>query len=167
MTGTTVALNRYGEFRDGITDATLEELFYAYAKKLNAPGLKEEKGNPAGYEETGWVSRETPGVGITVRSSSYANHTYGMLDDDFRDIGHTGFLFDAKIEAAVLYDFLTQPAFRAKVAEEHRALAGLQNEYLVDLRKAYGPEIGADTTLSKESHMKIEVPKVERPAKRP
>jgi amidohydrolase len=163
MTGTEVTITRYGEYRDGVTTAMLEELFWAYAKKLGAPGLVEEKGRPAGYEETGPVSRDVPGVGITVRSSSFPNHTYGMRDDNFIEIGHRGFLFDAKIEAAVLYDFLTQPAFRQAVAEEHRVLAGLQDRYLVELRRVYGPEIGADTTLSKSSRVEIAVPKVERP----
>jgi amidohydrolase len=163
MTGTEVSITRYGEYRDGVTTATLEELFWAYAKKLGAPGLNEEKGRPAGYEETGPVSRDVPGVGITVRSSSFPNHTYGMRDDNFIDIGHRGFLIDAKIEAAVLYDFLTQPAFRQAVAEEHRVLAGLQDRYLIELRRVYGPEIGADTTLSKESRVEIAVPIVERP----
>jgi amidohydrolase len=163
MTGTSVAITRYGEYRDGVTDAMLEELFWAYATRMGAPGLMEEKGRPAGYEETGFVSREIPGLGVTVRSSSHPNHTYGMLDDDFLPIGHTGFLFDAKIEAAVLYDFLTQPDFRRKVQEEHRVLAGLQGTYLDELRKVYGPEIGADTTLSKESHATLEIPKVKRP----
>ncbi len=77
MTETEVAITRYGEYRDGITVSALEELFFAYAKKFGAPGLQEEKGRPAGYEETGWVSRDIPGVGITTRSSSFANHTYG------------------------------------------------------------------------------------------
>jgi amidohydrolase len=163
MTETKVEVTRYGEYRDGITTATLEELFYAYAKKLGAPGLKEELGRPAGYEETGSVSREIPGVGITVRSSSSPNHTYGMLDDTFAPIGHAGFLLDAKIEAAVLYDFLTQRDFRAKVAEEHHTLAGLQGRYLDELRTAYGAEIGADTTLSKTSRVEIKVPEVKRP----
>ncbi len=165
QTETKVEMTRYGEYRDGITTATLEELFWAYAKKLGAPELKEEKGRPAGYEETGWVSREIPGLGVTVRSSSFANHTYGMRDDTFLEIGHNGFLLDAKIEAAVLYDFLTQPTFRAKVTEEHRVLAGLQGRYLTELRKAYGPEIGADTALSKQSQMQIQVPQVERPGR--
>src|SRR5439155_22095590 len=78
MTGTDVQVTRYGEYRDGVTVAMLEELFWAYAQKFGAPGLKEEKGRPAGYEETGPVSREIPGVGITVRSSAFPNHTYGM-----------------------------------------------------------------------------------------
>ncbi|HKK08024.1 MAG TPA: peptidase dimerization domain-containing protein, partial [Gemmatimonadota bacterium] len=165
MTGTEVQVKRYGEFRDGVTTASLEELFWAYANKLDAPGLVPEKGRPAGYEETGWVSRDIPGVGITVRSSSHANHTYGMLEDDFQPIGHTGFLLDAKIEAAILYDFLTQPDFRRKVKEEHRVLAGLQDRYEQELRRVYAPEIGADTALSRESRMEMEIPDVERPEK--
>lgn len=163
MTGTSVEIQRYGEFRDGVTVGTLEELFWAYANALHAPGLIPGKGRPAGYEETGWVSRDIPGIGISVRSSSYPNHTYGMLEDDFKEIGHRGFLLDAKIEAAILYDFLTQPDFRRKVAEEHRVLASLQDRYEQELRKAYAPEIGADTALSRESRMKMEIPKVQRP----
>jgi len=163
MTGTEVAITRYGEYRDGVTTAMLEELFWAYAKKLGAPGLEEDKGRPAGYEETGFVSRDIPGVGITVRSSSSPNHTYGMRDDTFADIGHHAFLLDAQIEAAILYDYLTTADFRRAVAEEHRVLSGLQDRYLTELRTVYGPEIGADTSLSKESRMEIQVPKVQRP----
>jgi amidohydrolase len=162
-TGTEVEVKRYGEYRDGITTAMLEELVFAYARKLGAPGLIEEKGRPAGYEESGFVSRDIPGVGITVRSSSHPNHTYGMLDDTFADIGHQGFLLDAKIEAAVLYDFLTHADYRAAVKEEHSTLAGLLDMYEEKLREAYAPEIGADTALSRESLMEIEVPQVERP----
>jgi hypothetical protein len=85
-----------------------------------------------------------------------------MLEDAFAEIGHRGFLLDAKIEAAILYDFLTHPDFRSKVKEEHGALAGLLEAYEAKLREAYGAEIGADTALSRESRMEIEIPKVER-----
>jgi amidohydrolase len=163
MTETEVAITRYGEYRDGVTDATLEELFFAYAKKLGAAGIQEEKGRPAGYEETGWVSREIPGVGITTRSSTFANHTYGMRDDTFAEIGHKAFLIDAQIEAAVLFDYLTHPELRAAVSEEHKTLAGLQGQYLNALRRVYAPEIGADTALSKESRAEIRIPQVKRP----
>ena len=163
MTGTEVSVTRYGEYRDGVTVAGLEELFFAYAKKLGAPGLADEKGRPAGYEETGPVSRDVPGVGITVRSSSFANHTYGMRDDTFAEIGHHAFLIDAQIEAAVLFDFLTHPELRTAVAQEHHTLTGLQGQYLNALRRVYGPEIGADTALSKESRADLTIPKVQRP----
>jgi len=163
MTGTEVAITRYGEYRDGVTVATLEELFFAYAKKLGAPGLQEEKGRPAGYEETGPVSRDVPGVSVTVRSSAFPNHTYGMRDDTFAEIGHKAFVIDAQIEAAVLYDFLTSADLRAAVREEHKTLAGLQGEYLNVLRRVYAPEIGPDTALSKQSRADMTVPKVQRP----
>jgi len=163
MTGTDVAITRYGEYRDGVSTAMLEELYYAYAKKLGAPGLQEEKGRPAGYEETGFMSRSIPGVGISIRSSSFANHTYGMRDDTSAEIGHRAFLLDAQIKAAVSFDYLTQAAFRSAVTAEHHTLAGLQDRYLGALRQTYGPEIGADTALSKQSHMEIRVPKVRRP----
>jgi hypothetical protein len=109
------------------------------------------------------VSRDIPGVGITVRSSGFPNHTYGMRDDTFADIGHKGFLLDAQVEAAILYDCLTQPSFRAAVVQEHRTLAGLQGQYLAALRRVYAPEIGADTALSKESRADVRIPRVERP----
>jgi amidohydrolase len=148
-TGTKVEIEHYGEYRDGISLGSLEELTFAYAKKLGAPELEPEPGRPAGYEETGWVSREIPGVGVSVASSTGANHTYQMLDDAFTDLGHTGFRMDAQIMAAVLYDFLTQPKLRDAVGTEQTTLAGLLEEYHAQLRKAYaqemqGPPVGAD-----------------------
>jgi metal-dependent amidase/aminoacylase/carboxypeptidase family protein len=162
MTDTKVDINRYGEDRDGITTGTLQELFFAYARKFGAPNIKDDARNPSGYEETGIVDRVIPGVGVRVQTSSAPNHTYEMEADNFVDIGHHGFMLDARLEAAVLYDFLTQPEFRRKVSDEERVLGGLQEKYLSALRRAYGPEIGADTALSKTSKMRIEIPKVER-----
>ena len=63
----------------------------------------------------------------------------------------------------MLFDFLTRPELRAAVKEEHRTLAGLQGQYLAVLRRVYGPEIGPDTALSKESRAEIRIPHVERP----
>jgi len=142
-TGTTVELQPYGEYRDGISLGTLEELKYAWEKKLGAPKLLAEPGRPDGYEETGFVTRDIPGVGVTAYSSRAPNHTYGMLEDDFTDIGHTGFVMDAKVMAAVLYDFLTHPELRAAVREEHKALSGMLTQYLTELKKTYGPEVGS------------------------
>ncbi|HKJ03314.1 MAG TPA: hypothetical protein VJ997_12695, partial [Longimicrobiales bacterium] len=101
----------------------------------------EEHGPPAGYEETGWVARDIPGVGVTVRSSTGAYHTYQMRDDAFTDIGHTGFRMDAQIMAAVLHDFLTDARFRTAVQEEHAVLKGLLAEYHGELGKVYAAEM--------------------------
>jgi amidohydrolase len=141
-TGTEVKIDRYGEYRDGIALGTLEELYYAYARAFQAPKLEAEPGRPAGYEETGGVSLDVPGIGVTVMSSRAPNHTMGMLEDAFTDVGHTGFRLDARIEAAILYDYLTDAAFRDAVRAEHAALRGLYEQYQAGLRKAYAEEIG-------------------------
>lgn len=142
-TGTEVEIDRTGgEYRDGITLGTLEELGYAYAKKLGAPKLSDDRERPSGYEETGFLSREFPGVGISVASSDFANHTYEMTADNFNEKGHTAFLLDAKIMAAVLYHFLTDSPFREQVKREHRTMAQLFDQYITALRDTYKQEIG-------------------------
>ena len=142
-TGTEVKIDRYGEYRDGIALGTLEELYYAYAKALGAPRLEATQDRPAGYEETGGVSRDIPGVGVSVASSTAPNHTQGMLEDAFTDVGHTGFRMDAQIMAAILYHYLTDAAFRQSVATEHAALQKLYDSYQDGLRKAYAEEMSA------------------------
>ena len=141
-TGTEVKIERYGEYRDGIAVGTLEELYYAYAKSLGAPKLQEERDRPAGYEETGGVSLDLPGVGVSVASSTFPNHTQGMLDDAFTALGHTAFRMDAQIMAAILYHYLTDPPLRQALGTEHAALRGLYDQYLANLRKAYATEMG-------------------------
>ncbi len=145
-TGTEVEIETYGRLRDGITTGTLEELTYAYAEALEAPNLNPEPQRPAGYEETGFVSRDIPGVGVSVFSSPAPGHSYARFEDSLKPVGHQGFLLDAKIMAAVLYHFLTHQDFRDAVKEEHRVLSGLFNQYLEQLRKAYAGEVGTTGT---------------------
>ena len=83
-----------------------------------------------------------PGVGVSVASSNSANHTYEMTADNFNDVGHTAFLLDAKIMAAVLYHFLTDAGFRERVQTEHRTMRQLFDRYTAALREAYRQEIG-------------------------
>jgi amidohydrolase len=142
-TGTEVEIDRYGEYRDGISLGTLQELSFAYAQELDAPNISPEPRRPAGYEETGVVTKDIPGIGISVFSSTEANHTRGMLNDTFSEIGHTGFRVSAEIMSSVLYDFLTRPDLREAVEEEHRTLAGLLDQYHQALRAAYASEMGA------------------------
>ena len=143
MTGTQVKIENYGRYRDGITLGTLEELTFAYAQALGAPRISAELDRPAGYEETGVVSRVVPGVGVSVFSSPAAGHSYEREKDTFTAVVHTGFLLAAKIMAGVLYHFLTDAPFRNAVRDEHREMAGLLERYLAALREAYRGEVGA------------------------
>ncbi|HEX9562614.1 MAG TPA: peptidase dimerization domain-containing protein [Gemmatimonadaceae bacterium] len=140
-TGTKVTIDRYGEYRDGITIGSLEELVFAYAEKLGAPNLKQDKNPPDGYEETGFLTREIPGVGVGVFSSPAPGHSYARFEDSLKDVGHTGFLYDARIMAAVLYHFLSDSKFRETVKAEHKALSGWFDEYLAGLKRVYAEEI--------------------------
>jgi amidohydrolase len=141
-TGTEVEIELYGEYRDGITLGTLEELGYAYAEALGAPALNPEPQRPAGYEETGFVTRDIPGLSVGVFSSPAPGHSYQRWKDSMTEVGHTGFLLDAKIMAAVLYDYLMDADFRAVVNREHAAMAGLFDQYLQGLKQAYAQETG-------------------------
>ncbi|MDA0327890.1 MAG: peptidase dimerization domain-containing protein [Gemmatimonadetes bacterium] len=141
-TGTEVTIDRYGEYRDGITLGTLDELYFAYAKELGAPRINEVPQRPAGYEETGWVTRDIPGVGVSVFSSRETYHTKGMESDGLSEVGHRAFRLDAQIMSGILYDYLTNASLREAVAEEHKELKGLMGEYHQRLREVYAPEIG-------------------------
>lgn len=141
-TGTRVTIDRYGEYRDGITLGSLEELVFAYAQRLDAPNINDTPQRPAGYEETGFVTRDIPGVSVGVFSSPAPGHSYERWEDSMKPVGHTGFLLDAKIMTTVLFDFLVDDDFRETVSREHAAMAALFNDYLDGLRRAYAPELG-------------------------
>ncbi len=95
-TGTKVKIDNYGQNRDGISVATLGEVGFAYMKLYGAKKINEEPGKPQGYEETGSVSSDIPGLGFSAYSSNFANHTYEMEADALTDVGHQGFVVDAQ-----------------------------------------------------------------------
>ncbi len=136
-TGTKVRIDHYGSQRDGISIATLSELDFAYMKQFGATGIIPEPDKPQGYEETGSVSSQIPGIEVTAKSSNFSNHTYGMLADATTEVGHSGFMIDAETEAAILYDFATHPELRSAVKTEFTRIQELFAEYQRDLQKAY------------------------------
>lgn len=145
-TGTKVVIDHYSHDRDGISVASLAELDFAYMKMFGATGIIPEPGKPQGYDETGSVSSQIPGIGVTAKSSNWPNHTYGMLADATMDVGHAGFMVDAKTEAAILYDFATHPELRSAVKTEFTRIQQLFAEYQKDLQKAYPqPEVSVSS----------------------
>jgi metal-dependent amidase/aminoacylase/carboxypeptidase family protein len=136
-TGTQLKIEPYGSMRDGIAEATLNEVAFAYLKKYGGTKVQEEPGKPQGFEETGSVSRDIPGTGFSAYTSSGGYHTYEMLADATGPIGHAGFLVDAQAMAALLYDFATHADYRAAVKREFETTKALFGEYLGDLPKAY------------------------------
>lgn len=136
-TGTKVKIDHYGKDVDGISLATLGELGFAYMKSLGATGVNPEPGKPQGFEETGSVSRDIPGIGLTAQSSTWSNHTYEMDADNLKAIGHKGFTVDAQAMAAVLFDFATDADYRGAVKTEFDGIKALFGEYQSALKKVY------------------------------
>ncbi|MGE0812497.1 MAG: peptidase dimerization domain-containing protein [Vicinamibacterales bacterium] len=136
-TGTKVKIDNYGSNRDGISVATLAELAFAYMKKYGAGKVLDEPGKPQGFEESGSVSRDIPGVGFSAYTSDWPNHTYEMDQDNLKPVGHDGFRVQAQAMAALLTDFATNEAYRAAVRKEFDGIKGLFGQYLSALEKTY------------------------------
>jgi metal-dependent amidase/aminoacylase/carboxypeptidase family protein len=144
-TGTQVKIDHYGKMRDGIGVATLNEVAFAYLKKYGATGIAAEPGKPQGFEETGSVSSNIPGVGFSAKSSNAPYHTYEMEADALTDVGHAGFTVNAQAMAALLYDFATRADYRALVKREFDGLKALHTEYIEALRNTYVvPKVSVD-----------------------
>jgi len=136
-TGTKVKIDNYGQDRDGISESTLNELGFAYMKRYGATNVTETYGKPQGFEETGSVSSDIPGLEIVSQTSTAANHTYEMEADALAEIGHHGFVVDAQAMTAVLFDFATHPDYRAAVKKEFDGIKLLFGEYQDALKKVY------------------------------
>ena len=136
-TGTKVKIDNYGTNRDGIAVSTLSEVGFAYMKLFGATKINPEPGKPQGYEETGSVSSEIPGLGFSAASSNASNHTYEMEADALTDVGHKGFVVDAQAMAALLFDFGTHADYRDAVKREFAGIKALFGEYQQALRRTY------------------------------
>jgi amidohydrolase len=136
-TATKVQIDHYGKDLDGVSLATLGELGFAYMKKFGATNVLEQPGKPQGFEETGSVSRDIPGAGVTAQSSTASNHTYEMDADNLKEIGHKGFTIDAETMTAILFDFATHPELRTAVKKEFDGIKALFGEYQAALKKTY------------------------------
>lgn len=143
-TGTKVKIDNYGQLRDGISIGTLDEPAFAYLKMYGATGVQPEPGKPQGYEETGSISRDIPGVGFSAKTSNWANHTYEMEADALTDIGHKGFITDAQAMAALLFDVATRPDYLEQIKHEFASVKALFNEYQASLQTAYKPPVVPD-----------------------
>ena len=136
-TGTKVKIDHYGTARDGISVSTLAEVGFAYMKMFGATKVNETPGKPQGYEETGSVSSDIPGLGFSAASSNAPNHTYEMEADALTEVGHRGFVTDAQAMTALLFDFATRPDYRAAVKREFETTKALFGEYQKALEKTY------------------------------
>jgi amidohydrolase len=136
-TGTKVKIENYGTSRDGISVSALAEPAFELMKMYGAGKVADQPGKPQGYEESGSVSRDIPGIGFSAYTSDYPNHTYEMNQDNLKPVGHDGFVVQAQAMAALLQQFATRPELRAAVKKEFDGTKGLFGDYIQALEKTY------------------------------
>jgi amidohydrolase len=136
-TGTKVKIENYGSSRDGVSVASLSEVAFAFLKMYGAGKTLDEPGKPQGFEESGSVSRDIPGMGFSAYSSDAPNHTYEMDRDNLTAVGHTGFVTDAQAMAALLHAFAAHAEYRAAVRKEFDGIRALFGDYIKALEKTY------------------------------
>ena len=136
-TGTKVKIQEDGSDRDGISIASLDEVAFAYELRYGATNVQQQPGKSSGWEETGSVSSQIPGVGFSSQTSNAPYHTYEMEKDTTTEVGHHGFVVDAKAMTALLYDFGTNAAYRAVVKKEFLAIRAGFDAYQNALKAAY------------------------------
>jgi hypothetical protein len=132
-----VKIENYGTSRDGISVSALAEPAFALMKMYGAGKVADQPGKPQGYEESGSVSRDIPGIGFSAYTSDYPNHTYEMNQDNLKPVGHDGFIVQAQAMAALLQQFATRPELRAAVKKEFDGTKALFGDYLKALEKTY------------------------------
>jgi len=136
-TGTKLKIQEDGSDRDGISIASLDEVAFAYEKRYGATAVQDKPAKPSGWEETGTVSTQIPGVGFSTQTSVSPYHTYEMLADTYTPLAHNGFIIDAESMTALLFDYDTKPAYRAVVKKEFAALQAEFAAYQDSLKSAY------------------------------
>ena len=137
-TGTKVKIDHYGEARDGVSEATLAEVGFAYLKKFGGDerarrtrqgaGLRGDRHRRERHSRVSGSARRRPRRRITRTRCSPTRP---------RDVGHTGFVIDAEAMASLLFDFATHPDYRAAVKKEFEGIHALFGEYQEALKKVY------------------------------
>ena len=133
-TGTKVKIDNYGSSRDGIGVASLSEIAFALLKTYGAGKVVDQPAKPQGFEESGSVSRDIPGIGFTAYSSDAPNHTYEMEQDNLKPVGHTGFILRALSDSRerrveTLPSHKHVPPYLLNSAVQARVPAGTRIEY--------------------------------------
>ena len=77
-------------------------------KQYGADKVHAEPGKPQGFEETGSVSRDIPGIGFTAHSLDWPNHTYEMEPTISSRSATRASPCEAQAMAALLFDFATR-----------------------------------------------------------
>jgi aminobenzoyl-glutamate utilization protein B len=125
MTGTTVDIDRYGDYDPGVSVGTLNDIMFQYAVDYGGIGVGESK-QPTQWDETGAVTLLMPGVQSKIGVAGIPEapgHSPENADITITEAGHKALILTSKVMAATALRLFTDPELAKKVKDEHAALA--------------------------------------------
>jgi aminobenzoyl-glutamate utilization protein B len=120
-TGTTVDIDRYGEYDVGIGVGALQDVAFQYAADYGGIGI-EERAVPSQWEETGAATLLIPGVSIHIGTEGIpetAGHSHEAADVSVSPKGHESLILTTKVMAATALRLVMDAGLREKIKAEH------------------------------------------------
>ena len=120
-TGTTVDVDRYGEYDVGISVGAFQDVAFQYAVDYGGTNIQ-ERPVPSQWDETGAASLVVPGAQIrfgTEGIPEVAGHSQENADITISEAGHWALVQTAKVSAAVHLRLLLDESLRERAKAEH------------------------------------------------
>lgn len=124
MTGTTVDIDRYGDYDPGVSVGTMSDVMFQYAVDYGGINARESR-FPGQWEETGAVTLVMPGVQARIGTEGIleaAGHSQEHADITTTGAGHRSLLLTSKVMAATALRLIMDPGVAAQAKAEHAAL---------------------------------------------
>jgi len=124
-TGTEVEIDHYGEYKPGISVATLNDIVFQYAVDYGGINVGERR-VPRQWEETGFASIVVPGVWVGIGTEglpeNVAGHSQQNADITISEAGRSSLILTTKVMAASALRLLMDPELREQATSEHATL---------------------------------------------
>ncbi len=120
-TGTTVDVDRYGEYDVGISVGAFQDVAFQYAVNYGGANI-EERPVPSQWDETGAASLVVPGVQIRLGTEGIpeaAGHSQENADITICPAGHDSLILTSKVMAATALRLFTDAGLQEKIKSEH------------------------------------------------
>jgi amidohydrolase len=124
MTGTTLDIDRYGEYDPGVSVGTMNDIMFQYAVDYGGIGVGDAR-FPAQWDETGAVTLLMPGVQAKIGTEGIpeaAGHSQENADISITPAGHKSLVLTSKVMAATALRLFMDPDLAKKAKDEHAVL---------------------------------------------
>ena len=129
-TGTTVDIDRYGEYNVGVGVGALNDVVFQYAVDYGGINIV-ESAMPRGWDETGFNSLVAPGISVGLAIEGIPptpGHSQELADITISPEGHKSLILTSKVMAASALRLIMDSELLKRVKEEHATWVKKYNE---------------------------------------